>query len=60
MLKNGRFLVIEYKGTHLSNDDSKEKKALGELWSMRSNSASLFVRPMGKGYTSIQRVITSK
>lgn len=28
-LKDGRILVVEYKGAHLWNEDSKEKKALG-------------------------------
>jgi type III restriction enzyme len=31
-LEDGRILVVEYKDEHLwSNDDSKEKRALGEL-----------------------------
>lgn len=43
-LKDGRFLVVEYKGRYLlTNDDSKEKKDLGELWEKRSNGACLFL-----------------
>jgi hypothetical protein len=36
---NNRLLVVEYKGAaYVSNDDSKEKRQLGELW--RSNDGS--------------------
>ena len=47
-LKDGRFLVVEYKGEHLWNEDSKEKKALGELWAERSGGQCLFAMPVGK------------
>lgn len=59
-LKDGRILVVEYKGGHLWNDESKEKKALGELWAMRSGGACLFVMPTDEDYEAIQRVITSE
>jgi len=58
-LKDGRVLVIEYKGGHLWNEDSKEKKTLGELWAMRSDGNCLFVMPTEKDYTAVQRVIAS-
>ncbi len=58
-LKDGRVVVVEYKGGHLWNDESKEKKALGELWSKRSGGACLFVMPTEKDYAAIQRVIAS-
>ncbi len=54
-LKDGRFLVVEYKGEHLLNEDSKEKKALGELWASRSKGKCLFVMPTGKDYGSIKQ-----
>lgn len=42
-LKDGRILIVEYKGDHIdTSDDSKEKKALGELWAARSNGTCLF------------------
>jgi type III restriction enzyme len=45
-LTNGKFLVVEYKGAdRWSDDDSKEKRALGELWAKRSNGTCLFVMP---------------
>jgi len=58
-LKDGRVLVVEYKGGHLLNDDSKEKKALGELWAKRSGGACLFVMPTNKDYAAISRVVAS-
>ncbi len=57
-LKDGRVLVVEYKGEHLWNEDSKEKKALGELWAIRSGGTCLFVMPMGKDYEAIRGAIS--
>lgn len=43
LLKDGRQLVVEYKGADLmSTDDTKEKKALGELWEVRSKGRCIF------------------
>lgn len=54
LLTDGRVLAIEYKGEHLwSNDDSKEKRAVGELWADRSGSRCLFVMPKGKDWGAI-------
>ena len=53
-LENGRILVVEYKGTHLwSNDDSKEKRAVGELWAERSGGKCVFVMPKGPDFNAI-------
>jgi len=50
-LKDGRYLVIEYKGDHLwTNDDSKEKRRLGELWALKSGGQCIFVMPKGKDW----------
>jgi type III restriction enzyme len=58
MLQDGRYLVVEYKGEHLwSNDDSKEKRAVGELWAARSNGQCVFVMPNGKNWGAIQRLV---
>lgn len=59
-LKDGRYLVVEYKGGHLWNEDSKEKKALGELWAKRSNGKCLFVMPVDKDYSAIEQRVDSK
>ncbi len=53
-LRDGRYLVVEYKGAHLwSNDDSREKRALGELWMERSRGKCLFVMPKGPDFGAI-------
>jgi type III restriction enzyme len=57
-LKDGRILVVEYKGAdRWSNDDSKEKLAVGELWADRSNGACLFVMPKGPDWGAIEKVV---
>jgi type III restriction enzyme len=53
-LVDGRILVVEYKGEdRWSNDDSKEKRAVGELWADRSDGRCLFVMPKGKDFAAI-------
>lgn len=43
-LTDGRVLVIEYKGKpYETNDDSKEKIAIGELWESKSKGQGLFL-----------------
>jgi len=60
MLQDGRYLVVEYKGEHLwSNDDSKEKRAVGELWAARSQGQCLFAMPNGKDWGGILQTIKS-
>ena len=57
-LRDGRILVVEYKGEHLwSNDDSKEKRALGELWAERSGGRCLFIMPKGKDFEAITALL---
>ena len=41
-LKDGRLLVVEYKGAHLVAD-SAEKRAVGELWQARSGGRGVYV-----------------
>lgn len=44
MLTDGRILVVEYKGAdRLTNDDTKEKTNVGELWANKSDRQSLFL-----------------
>jgi len=55
LLNDGRYLVVEYKGEDLwSNEDSREKRALGQLWEKRSNGRCLFVMPKGKDFEAIR------
>ncbi len=43
-LKDGRMLVVEYKGEgYKTTDDSREKKVIGELWAEKSDGACLFL-----------------
>lgn len=54
LLKDGRFLTVEYKGAdRWSDDDSKEKRTLGELWEKRSSGTCLFCMPKGKDLAAI-------
>ncbi|MCY2928600.1 MAG: DEAD/DEAH box helicase family protein [Planctomycetota bacterium] len=53
-LVDGRILVVEYKGEdRWSNDDSREKRAVGELWADRSGGCCLFVMPKGNDLPAI-------
>ena len=57
-LKDGRHLVVEYKGAdRWSNDDSKEKRRLGELWALKSGGSCIFIMPKGKDWVSIRALI---
>jgi type III restriction enzyme len=43
-LEDGRLMVVEYKGdAYVSNDDSAEKRAIGEKWAELSNGKCLFI-----------------
>jgi len=57
-LTNGQWLVVEYKGQHLwSNDDSKEKRVVGDLWATRSKGRCIFVMPKGPDWSAITAAI---
>ncbi|MCC6125993.1 MAG: DEAD/DEAH box helicase family protein [Pirellulales bacterium] len=61
LLKDGRYLVVESKGEdRWSNDDSKEKRAVGELWADRSKGACLFVMPKGPDWEAVSTAILRK
>lgn len=58
MLNDGRVLVVEYKGTHLSGgDDAGEKRAVGEVWESRSGGRCLFIMPDGMDLEVIRKKI---
>jgi type III restriction enzyme len=43
-LKDGRLFVIEYKGgDRVTNENSKAKKQIGELWERRSDGRALYL-----------------
>jgi len=61
LLNDGRILVVEYKSVRdWTNDDSKEKRAVGELWAERSGGKCTFLMPKGKDWDAIQNSILSK
>jgi type III restriction enzyme len=48
-LKDGRLFVIEYKGgDRVTNENSKAKKQIGELWEQRSNGRALYLMATSK------------
>ncbi len=60
LLNDGRALVVEYKNEKdWSNDDSKEKRLVGNLWAERSDGRCLFVMPKGKDWPAIMGAINS-
>jgi len=57
-LKDGRLLVVEYKGAdRWSNDDSREKRRIGELWESKSGGTCLFAMPKGPDFEAIRNKI---
>jgi len=54
-LRDGRILAVEYKSEKdWSNDDSREKRIIGELWEARSKGSCLFVMPRGMDLEAIK------
>lgn len=41
-----------------SNDDSKEKRRLAELWASKSAGRCLFIMPKGKDFEAIRALLT--
>ena len=59
-LRNGKILVVEYKGAdRSSNDDSKEKERLGLLWAERSGGTCLFIMVKGPGELGLIQALAS-
>ena len=60
LLNDGRHLVVEYKNAKdWSNNDSKDKRRVGELWADRSGGRCLFVMPKGKDWQAIMTLVKS-
>ena len=52
-------LIVEYKGSHLyTSDESKEKRAVGQLWQDLSEGKGIFMMPTRRNYESIRQAIT--
>ncbi len=59
LLTDGRVLALEYKGApYVTNDDSKEKQLIGDLWADRSGGRCLFAMVTDKQWAEIDRVIS--
>lgn len=57
-LTDERILVVEYKGEdRWTNDDSREKRSLGDLWAERSGGRCIFVMPRGRDFSAIASAI---
>jgi type III restriction enzyme len=58
-LNGDRYLVVEYKSLRdWTNDDSKEKRHLGELWAARSHGQCYFSMPRGTELDDIRVSLT--
>lgn len=61
LLKDGRYLVVEYKGEdRISNDDSKEKNMIGKLYEKRSNGKVLFLMITNEEFNKISNKVNSQ
>jgi type III restriction enzyme len=57
-LKDGRTLVVEYKGGFIADKPSeKSKKIVGETWAEASGGTCLFVMPVAADFGAIDRAI---
>jgi type III restriction enzyme len=55
LLNDGRYLVVEYKGAdRWSNEDSREKRTIGEVWAKASEGKCLFMMPKGLDFDRIR------
>jgi type III restriction enzyme len=58
-LIDGRYLMVEYKGfDRYDTADSKEKRAVGELWQELSGGKGIFVMPTRGDFESIRQAIS--
>ncbi len=55
-LKDGRLLVVEYKGAYLM-EGAKDKLAIGAAWAKRGDGRCLFVMPTDGDFTAISAAI---
>lgn len=62
LLKDGRLLVVEYKGGNVNQawyamKDSEEKRTIGAVWESRSKGKCLFIMPQGQDWEAIKKKI---
>ena len=58
LLKDGRILVVEYKGKYLYESE-KSKKHIGHAWAEASQGKCLFCMPTERDYNLIQQTINN-
>jgi len=57
-LKDGRTLIVEYKGkTWAELQSEKDKKIVGDTWADASGRTCLFVMPVARDFAAINRAI---
>ncbi len=56
MLKDGRILVVEYKGQHLYESE-RAKRKIGAVWAEASGGKCLFCMPTNRDYDLIDKTI---
>jgi type III restriction enzyme len=58
LLTDGRYLAVEYKGKdRVTNEDSKTKRQVGQLWADASGGKCLFAMPTERNFTEIDKLI---
>lgn len=60
-LKDGRIFAVEYKNVALwSNDDSREKRPIGELWAAASKGKCVFAMPQGPDWPALYTIFRNQ
>lgn len=59
-LNDGRVFTLEYKGAdRWSDDDSREKRTVGQLWAAASGGRCIFLMPRGPNWGEIDAALTA-
>lgn len=57
-LRDGRTVIVEYKGPHLAHDPKElHKEAVGKLWEARSAGKCLFVRVVDRDWAMLETAL---
>jgi len=60
-LKDGRVLVVEYKGSHFAETpDTKEKDMIGRIWAERSDGRCLFITVTARDFEAIRSKLATR
>ena len=59
MLKDGRLLVVEYKGAHLYNAEA-DKRHIGNAWAEATNGRGLFCMPTERNFRLIDATVAGR